>query len=296
VTGLTPDRDGWNGRLPVPGTGQYEWRGFRSDLPREYNPARGYIATANDNTHPPGYAGRPVFYNVATDVDVSRIARIRQMIEQQRGQKFSVADMQRLQQDAYSLRAERDQPLFAGWTSPDAAVEKARALVQGWNRVLDRDSVAGAIYVRWSGSEAGRAAAREKPGAARQALVAQGLAQAIERLTKDWGSDWAQWRYGRINESRLPHMFVEGFGLPAVERPGGFNTVNATGANFRRVIDLADLDRTTATNAPGQSAQPGSPYYGNLREKLADGVYFPLPFTRAAVDKQAAHKLLLSPP
>ncbi|MCY3843485.1 MAG: penicillin acylase family protein, partial [Acidobacteria bacterium] len=32
VTGLTPDRDGWNGRLPVPGNGDYEWRGFREDL------------------------------------------------------------------------------------------------------------------------------------------------------------------------------------------------------------------------------------------------------------------------
>ena len=40
VTGLTPDRDGWNGRLPVPGTGDYEWRGFRTDLPRELRPVR----------------------------------------------------------------------------------------------------------------------------------------------------------------------------------------------------------------------------------------------------------------
>ena len=27
VCGLTPDRDGWTGRLPVPGTGKYEWKG-----------------------------------------------------------------------------------------------------------------------------------------------------------------------------------------------------------------------------------------------------------------------------
>ena len=58
-------------------------------------------------------------------------------------------------------------------------------------------------------------------------------------------------------------MFVPAFGLPPVERPGGFNTVNATGANFRRIIDLSNVDNSVATNAPGQSAQPGSPYYGN---------------------------------
>ena len=119
--------------------------------------------------------------------------------------------------------------------------------------------------------------------------------QAIARATKDWGADWSQWRYGRINESKLPHMFIDEYGLPSIERPGGFNTVNATGANFRRIIDLSNIDKTVATNAPGESAQPGSPYYGNLREHLADGVYFPLPFERASVDKAAAHKLTLQP-
>ena len=90
-------------------------------------------------------------------------------------------------------------------------------------------------------------------------------------------------------------MFVDQFSLKPVERPGGFNDVNATGANFRRIIDFADLDKTMATNAPGESGQPESPYYSNAREKLADGVYFNLPFTRPAVEKQAAHKLTLSP-
>ena len=50
-----------------------------------------------------------------------------------------------------------------------------------------------------------------------------------------------------------------------------------------------------ATNAPGQSAQPGSPYYGNLREHLGNGQYFPLPYTRGAVDGQAAHTLTMTP-
>ncbi len=50
-----------------------------------------------------------------------------------------------------------------------------------------------------------------------------------------------------------------------------------------------------ATNAPGQSAQPGSPYYGNLREHLASGVYFPLPLSREQVDARKAHTLRLVP-
>lgn len=296
VSGLTPDRSGWNGRLPVPGTGKYEWKGFRSDLPREYNPARGYIATANDNTHPPGYKGRPVLYKTSIGVKESRIARIHQMLGT--GQKFSVADLQTMQHDAYSLRAERDLPLFQGWTSQDAEVEKARAAIAGWDKVLTADTMAGALYVRWTGSDAGRAfehGAAGVPAAKRRAAVETGLRQAVDRLKKDWGADWSQWRYGRINTSTLPHMFVPGFGLPPVERPGGFNTVNATGANFRRIIDLSNVDNSVGTNAPGQSAQPGSPNYGNHRERLANGQYFPLPHTRPAVEKQAAHTLTLTP-
>ncbi len=298
VSGLTPDRTGWSGRLPVPGSsGKYEWRGFRSDLPREFNPERGYIATANDNSHPPGYKGRPVLYRTTREVEVSRIARIRQMLDRAiaSGKKLTVQDLAGMQQDAYSLRAERDQPLFRGWTAKDADVEKARAMIDTWDRVLTKDTAAGAIYVRWATSDAGQKAIDAKPGAGRQTLVEEGLAQALQRLSKDWGADWSQWRYGRINESKLPHMFVDAFNLPAIERPGGFNTVNATGANFRRVIDLSNLDNTVATNAPGQSAQPFSPYYGNLREHLADGVYFPLPFTRGAVDRAASHTLRLQP-
>jgi penicillin amidase len=154
---------------------------------------------------------------------------------------------------------------------------------------------AGAIYVRWTRTEAGRKAVAANLGPEQQALVEQGLLEALARVTMDWGSDQSQWRYGRINQSPLQHMFIDAFSLKPVERPGGFNDVNATGANFRRIIDLAEVDRTMATNAPGESAQPGSPYYGDAREKLADGVYFNLPFTRAAVEKQTAHKLSLSP-
>jgi penicillin amidase len=291
VTGLTPDRGGWNGRLPVPGTGKFEWRGFRSDLPREFNPARGYITTANDNTHPAGYRGRPVFYHSTQGVDIARITRIHQLLGA--GGKFSIKDHQRFQLDAYSLRAERDRPLFQGWKAKDPDVERARDMIDKWNLVLTRESIAGAIYVRWTTSDAARVLTTRS--ANRQALVEQGLKQAIDRLTRDWGADWAEWRYGRINQSELPHMFVGPFDLRPVERPGGFNTVNATGANFRRIIDLSNIDNSVATNAPGQSAQPGSPFYGNLREYLGSDQYFPMVFTRDAVADHAAHRLMMKP-
>ncbi len=293
VTGLTPDRDGWNGRLPVPGNGKYEWRGFRSDLPREFNPDRGYITTANNNVHPPGYQGRPVFYHSSRGVATSRITRLHQILGTDK--LFSVEDHQAIQLDAYSLRSEGDIPAFQGWTSDDPQVERARALISEWDGVLARESSAAAIYVQWTRLSAAEARNAATSTQERRALVEEGLARTVDALTEDWGTDWSEWTYGRGNPSGLAHMFIPNFDLPAVERPGGFGTINATGANFRRIIDLSDLDNSVATNAPGQSAQPGSPFYDNLSDYLGNGEYFPFLFTREAIEERAAHRLTLRP-
>ena len=293
VTGLTPNRDGWNGRLPVPGTGKYEWQGFRTDLPREFNPERGYIATANNNVHPPGYQGRPVFYHSTRGVETSRITRLHEILSSP--VQFSVEDHQAIQLDAHSLRAKGDITSFQGWTSENPEVERARALIAEWDGVLTRESTAAAIYVQWTRDSSAGARSAETPRMERQTMIAEGLEETIATLTADWGADWAEWRYGRGNQSGLAHMFIPDFDLPSVERPGGFGTVNATGANFRRIIDLDDLDRSVATNAPGQSAQPGSPFYGNLADFLGNGEYFPFLFTRGAVEEAVAHRLMLQP-
>ena len=293
VTGLTPDRDGWNGRLPVPGNGDYEWRGFREDLPREFNPERGYIATANNNVHPPGYEGRPVFYHTSRGVETSRIARLHQILGA--GEVLSVDDHKRIQHDARLLAAERDIPAFQGWTSDDPDVEWARGLIADWDGTVSRDSTAGALYVRWRVEVDDAVRDAGTPEADRRTLIEQGLTAAIERLTEELGPDRAEWRHGRVHASELPHMLAPAFDLPPVERPGGFGAVNATGANFRRIVDLADPDRSVASNAPGQSAQPGSPFYGNLAENLGNGEYFPLLYTREAVEDRAAHRLTLRP-
>jgi penicillin amidase len=71
--------------------------------------------------------------------------------------------------------------------------------------------------------------------------------------------------------------------------------VNATGANFRRIVDLSNLDNSVWSNSPGQSAQPGSQFYSDLRENLANGQYFPMAFSRAAVESRAAYRLMLQP-
>jgi penicillin amidase len=100
---------------------------------------------------------------------------------------------------------------------------------------------------------------------------------------------------GAHAHARLPASFVREFDLPTVERPGGAGTVAADGASYREILDVADWDRSVVTNTPGQSGQPGSPFYGNLLPLWADNTYFPLVYSKAAVEAAAAHRLTLIP-
>jgi len=121
------------------------------------------------------------------------------------------------------------------------------------------------------------------------------LTTALERLREQQGDDPAQWRWGRTNRSEFPHSLVSAFDIPAVERLGGGGTVAAVGATYREIIDFSDLDGSVATNAPGQSGRPGSPFYGNLAQSWADQEYFPMSFSREAVEANAAYRLRLVP-
>ena len=297
ASALTPSRKGWTGRLPVPGTGGYEWQGFRKDLPSELNPPRGFIATANHNVQPKGYSPPFMFKTAGTQFE--RITRLLQIF--QPGKKLTLEEHGRIQHDALSLRAAADLKTFSGWTSSDQAVERARQMLEKWDAVYARNSAAAALYEAWRspggqgrGGRGGRGAATADDGPPTRDSVEARLKQAVERLTKEQGSDWSQWRWGRMHTRAFPHPFVAAFDIAAVERNGGAGTVAADGASYREIFDVSNWDRSLVINTPGQSGQPGSPFYDNLAKLWADEKYFELAFSRPAVDKSAKHRLTLT--
>ena len=295
ASALTPNRRGWVGRLPVPGSGTYEWNGFRSDLPRVINPQKGFIATANNNTNTPGI-WPPVMFKTLNTVAFDRITRVEHVLNRLLAEKkFTIEDSQRLQHDYYSSRAAFDQDVFKAWTGKTAAIEKARAMVASWDATLRKESAEAAIYITWRGVVDPKGIELFRPLDERRPFAEAGLAKAIEKLTVEQGPNWAEWRYGRMHRRDFPHPFVGEFDLPAVERGGGNGVVGADGASYREIMDVADWDRSVVTNVPGQSAQPESPFYGNLLPLWDKGEYFPMVYSRARVDLEAAHKLTLVP-
>jgi len=292
---LTPNRRGWVGRLPVPGTGHYEWNGFRSDLPRMVNPAKGYIATANNNVNPPSI-WPPVMFKTLNNVAFERITRVEHVLHELLDtKKFTIEDSERLQHDYYLPRAAFDQDAFKGWTGQTPDVEKARALVANWDAVLRKESAEAAVYITWHGVVDPKGIDFYRPLDERRPFAEGGLVKAIAKLTETQGADWSAWRYGRMHQRDFPHPFVPEFDLPTVERGGGNGAVGADGASYREIMDVANWDRSVVANVPGQSGQPESPYYGNLLPLWDKGEYFPMVYSRARVDQEAAHRLTLKP-
>ena len=336
--GLTPLRGRGNGLLPAPGWAGYEWRGFVpfDQLPRQYNPARGFIATANNKTIPANYP-----YKVGFSWSTDRIARIRQVLGEARDarQKLTVEDMARLQNDVVSSPAQEIVRVLAA--SP-AAKDPAAKLLLTWNGALTRDSAAGALYEVWLGKLYGALVKMISPNqkgasiymgadaiarllahpseeffganaeAKRDQMLHDTLDAAYAQMQHLLGPDSSAWSWGRLHTMRFRHVLdpignLAAFLEPApVPRPGDGTTVDATwnrmdnfdqlgGASYREIFDLSDWDHSRAVNVPGESGQPGSPHYLDLLPLWRDGKYFPLAYSRQAVEKQAAGKLELLP-
>ena len=80
-------------------------RSVHAQLPQAYNPASGFIATANNNILPPGYK-TPIAYDWSSDY---RVSRIREVLASR--SDFTVADFQALQHDDLSILARQLVPL-----------------------------------------------------------------------------------------------------------------------------------------------------------------------------------------
>jgi penicillin amidase len=164
-------------------------------------------------------------------------------------------------------------------------------------------------------------------------LLSKSLNEALADIERRLGPDEARWEWGNLHRAIFRHplnltanpgppnagstqlgleaesakreQLLDTFDLKPVPRPGDGNTVNATsfgpnyseayGASFREVLDVSDWDRSSMTNAPGESGNPGDKHYADLVQPWADGQYHPMPFSRKAVEEAAEQRILLMP-
>lgn len=225
-----PQRRGWDGLLPVPGDGRYEWQGMipGADLPAIRNPASGHVASANAMNLPPDWDSevRPISFVWS---DPSRIDEI----EAQLGAKtkLTLDDMTRLQTDTTSRLALRGIALIRDFATDDADARAAITLLKGWDGNETAQSGAAALAEIWLVSHLGPTAAhvvatgdlahalenaapggvidwlaRTDPGLgadpvqARRTILATSLAAAWRDAAARLGPDPAQWHWGDLHK------------------------------------------------------------------------------------------------
>jgi penicillin amidase len=333
AAGLMPIRS-WSGLLPVPGNGNYEWAGFLpfSELPSSYNPASGFVTTSNQNILPPGYT-KPLNYDWADPFRHDRLVEVLRDSSGFTGRDFERLQHDELALPARTLIPLLRAATRAG-AGRTPAVSAALDTLLAWDWVMRREQAAPLIYESWLnvlytrvlnlrlGPTAGTPGASMRlsgvvtaltqpdslfgrnPARVRDSILVGALDEAVNALTKTRGGDPGAWHWGDVHQALFKHPLSAAFDLAPAARGGDANTVNSTagadsrqthGASYRIVIDFANFDNSTATNVPGQSGQPGSEYYGNLLPLWGEGKYFPLLYSRSAVERGTAHLLRLTP-
>ncbi len=300
--GAVPVRRGADGRTPSEGwSGAHEWVGWLS---------------ANRLPHREGAA--PL---VSANGNLARTTRIVDVLAQTGGQ--SVDSFKRLQHDVRAWNAERLVPLL-GPLRAGGDVEAARARLLVWDRHIASDSAEASLYITWEIELTRLLADRRVPAefaadtarrlplvraittaspawfdgnrvAARDALLLAALEAALKAVTPGGRAVTFAHALGvspdavrRFNIGPYP---VSGYGDTVLS----ISADGRVGPSFRGIFDLADWDRSVATNAPGQSAWSRSPHAADLAALWAAGEYFPLSFSAEAVGVNTESTLVLAP-
>jgi penicillin G amidase len=152
------------------------------------------------------------------------------------------------------------------------------------------------------------------PQRARDELMLSTLTSALAETKKLLGPDRASWQWGKLSTILLKHPLspladaaqrakmdvgpAPKSGDSHVVAVSEYNDANfrtTAAASFRIVLDVGEWDNSLALNAPGQSGDWTSPHYQDLFPSWLAGNYFPLLYTRPAIEKATQRKISLAP-
>lgn len=198
VRANAPDRPTSNGWLPVPGwTGAHDWKGMIpwEQMPRTFDPTRGYIVTANNRIVSDHRANNPY---LCTDCHPPyRAKRIETLLEE-----LSAAtrdDMKAIHGDVQSLTAPVFQNMLRKTTSNEAASLAVKQLIINWDGKMDKDSISAGAYSCFRWQLAALLAERSGLINAKQHALLQ-LPPAVVPVHQLW---WALPQFVRANDTSL---------------------------------------------------------------------------------------------
>ena len=269
MSGSVPARHGGDGLVPVAGDGSSRWEGFMPPElhPRAHNPARGWVASANE-------------MNLPADFDLARYqpgfewcdpSRYR-VIEAGLAQDgHTMVDSCRLQTSFACENAQRLVAMLRALEPPAPAVRPAHELLVGWDGTIASDSPAALLFEIWFRKHlieavceamAPGAFARfdahsiahydtrqitevmvapdtrlgPRPEAVRDSIVVKTLAAAWREARALAGDDPAAWRWGDHHHARFVHplsRLIPDHGLTTRRVPKGGSGLTPNAADYR---------------------------------------------------------------
>lgn len=205
LAGAIPLRSNSDGRIPVPGwNGEYEWQGYVpfDQLPASYDPANGYIATANNRIV-------PLDRSPAIRGEWSngwRAARIIQRITQH--ERHDASTFAHIHADHFHMGSHDIIALAGRLPDGDAVANQARALLSAWDGEVATHSIAATIALQFVDElqrvvfthllpimeqTIGMGALVGRPGREYMNRATPDLLQAAVRNDNDWFGDTRAW-------------------------------------------------------------------------------------------------------
>jgi penicillin G amidase len=148
----------------------------------------------------------------------------------------------------------------------------------------------------------------------RDRILLASLGAAYREMETLQGGDSSQWQWGKLHFNLCEHPLSPVLdettrakvNVGPIAKHGGRYTVNASGyrtndfrqilgPSARLIIDVGNWDNSRAVNHPGQDGNPDSPHYRDLAPLWRGGQYFPLLYSREAVEKWTERKIELVP-
>jgi penicillin amidase len=144
---LVPIREAENAIRIMPGwTDEYDWKGMVpfEKLPHVYNPASGFVSSANNKSVDDSYP----YYISRWFAPTARIDRIRELLSET--QKFSIDDFKRIQADQYSkfVASVKDEFIreIADSDTLTSLEQQAFDMLSSWDGVLAKESSNASIF------------------------------------------------------------------------------------------------------------------------------------------------------
>ena len=261
MPGKTPIRQKSDGRYPVPGwNNKYEWQGYIDfeELPYSFNPARGYIITANNAVVDESYP-----YVITKDwVRGYRAKRIEEIILSAE-QPLTLADIKSIQGDNLNLNARDLVPILKSISFDDSRIENARQLLADWDFKLKIESPASALFETFwkkllavtfhdelpedyypGGSDRWYAVVKnlvEQPNNLwwdnrntlevenRDQIFKLAFVEAVNQLENTLGNSPEKWTWGKLHKIKFRNVTLGKSGVAAIERLFNRGTYQAAG-------------------------------------------------------------------